>query len=128
MGFFMPGKKELTPLLDELFPKKCNGCGKVYADEIQFLTETTAVQHAPSSIRAVAQEDGSSDLYLEVFRNCSCGSTLMEFFHSRRDMSEDGISHRLLFDSMLKDLQEAGQSLLEAREILLQRLKTDQGT
>jgi hypothetical protein len=122
----MSDEKELTPLKDELFPKKCNGCGKVYADDIQFLTETTPVQHVSSSIRAVAKEDGSSDLYLEVFRNCNCGSTLMELFHSRRDMSEEGIARRLLFDRMLKEMQQAGESCLEAREKLLQRFREKQ--
>lgn len=122
----MPSKKEFTPLLDELFPKQCHSCAKVYADELQFLSETTPVQHSPTSIRAVAQDDGSSDLYLEVFRNCSCGSTLMEFFHSRRDLSEEGITRRQLFDSMLKILQESGQPRLQAREALLQHLKSFQ--
>jgi hypothetical protein len=82
---------------------------------MQFLTQTTPVTHTPSSIRAVAQDDGSNDLYLEVFRNCVCGSTLMEFFHSRRDLSEDGITRRQLFESMLKILEDAGQSRQQAR-------------
>lgn len=122
----MTGKKEFTPLQAEAFPKKCTACGKLYQDEMQFLAQTTPVVHAPSSIRAVAQEDGTNDLYLEVFRNCACGSTLMEFFHSRRDLSEDGITRRQLFDSMLKILEDAGQSRWQAREALLGRLKAFQ--
>jgi DNA-directed RNA polymerase subunit N (RpoN/RPB10) len=122
----MTGKKEFTPLQVESFPKKCSSCGRLYQDEMEFLAHTTPVSHAPSSIRAVAQEDGSNDLYLEVFRNCACGSTLMEFFHSRRDLSEEGITRRQLFESMLKILQDAGQSRQQARAALLSRLKAFQ--
>ncbi|MCC1497229.1 oxidoreductase [Alcanivorax sp. 1008] len=119
----MSGKKEFTPLQAESFPKHCRICGKVYEDQMQFLTQTTPVTYAPSSIREVAQEDGSHDLYLEVFRHCGCGATLMEFFHSRRDLSEDGITRRQLFDSMVKILEETGQTRQQARAALLERLK-----
>ncbi|MEE4251613.1 MAG: oxidoreductase [Alcanivoracaceae bacterium] len=122
----MTGKKEFTPLQAESFPKKCRICGKVYQDQAQFLTQTTPVTHTSSCIREVAQEDGSHDLYLEVFRNCGCGSTLMEFFHSRRDLSEEGITRRQLFDSMMKILQEAGQAPQQARAMLLKKLKAFQ--
>lgn len=119
----MTGEKEFTPLQAESFPKTCSSCGKIYQDEMQFLAQTTPVTHKPSSIRAVAQDDGSNDLYLEVFRNCGCGSTLMEFFHSRRDLSEDGITRRQLFESMLKILEDAGQPRQQARVGLLGQLK-----
>jgi hypothetical protein len=118
----MVGKAVFTPLQAEAFPKHCSVCGKCYQDEKQFLAETTSVLHAPSDIRTIAHEDGAQDVYLEVFRNCVCGSTLMEYFHSRRDLSEDGLSRRQLFDSMLSILEETGQERSKARALLLQQL------
>lgn len=118
----MSAKKEFSPLQAEAFPKKCSGCGKVYADEQQFLAETTSVAHGPSDIRSVRDDAADNNIYLEVFRNCACGSTLMELFHSRRDLSEPGLTRRQLFDSMLTILLEAGHDRQEARAILLQQL------
>lgn len=118
----MSARKEFSPLQVEAFPKQCRNCGKVYADEQQFLAETSAAAHASSDIRPVRDDDGDSNVYLEVFRNCACGSTLMELFHSRRDLTEQGLTRRQLFDSMLTILLEAGHDRQEARAILLQQL------
>ena len=118
----MSARKEFSPLQVEAFPKKCQSCGKVYADEQQFLVETTSVAHAPSDIRSVRDDAEDSNIYLEVFRNCACGSTLMELFHSRRDLCEEGLTRRQLFDSMLTILLEAGHDRQEARAILLRQL------
>ena len=106
----------------EAFPKQCRSCGKVYADEKRFLAETSAAAHVPSDIRSVRDDESEQNVYLEVFRNCTCGSTLMELFHSRRDLSEQGLTRRQLFDSMLSILLEAGHDRQEARAILLQQL------
>lgn len=118
----MSGRKEFSPLQAEAFPKKCPSCGKVYASEQQFLAETTSVAYTPSDIRPVRDDAADSSIYLEVFRNCACGSTLMELFRSRRDLSEQGLTRRQLFDSMLAILLEAGHDRQEARAILLQQL------
>jgi len=117
----MSARKEFSPLQAEAFPKQCRNCGKVYANEQQFLAETSAAAHASSDIRPV-RDDDDSNVYLEVFRNCACGSTLMELFHSRRDLTEQGLTRRQLFDSMLGILLEAGHDRQEARAILLQQL------
>ena len=117
----MSARKEFSPLQAEAFPKQCRNCGKVYANEQQFLAETSAAAHASSDIRPERDND-DSNVYLEVFRNCSCGSTLMELFHSRRDLTEQGLTRRQLFDSMLGILLEAGHDRQEARAILLQQL------
>ncbi|MFN3714115.1 MAG: oxidoreductase [Alcanivoracaceae bacterium] len=118
----MSVRKEFSPLEVEAFPKQCRNCGKVYADERQFLAETTAATQAASGIRPVHHDNSDSNVYLEVFRNCVCGSTLMELFHSRRDLSEQGLTRRQLFDSMLAILREAGHDRQVARAILLQQL------
>jgi DNA-directed RNA polymerase subunit N (RpoN/RPB10) len=118
----MSARKEFSPLQLEAFPKQCRSCGKVYADEKQFLAETSAAAHVPSDIRSVHDDESEQNVYLEVFRNCTCGSTLMELFHSRRDLSEQGLTRRQLFDSMLNILLEAGHDRQEARAILLQQL------
>jgi hypothetical protein len=117
----MSGKKEFAPLQAEAFPKQCRSCGKVYADEQQFFALTTPAR-AASDVRSVRDDEAAGDVYLEVFRNCVCGSTLMELFHSRRDLSEQGLTRRQLFDSMVAVLMEAGHGRAEARSILLQQL------
>jgi hypothetical protein len=118
----MSARKEFSPLQVEAFPKQCRNCGRVYADEQQFLAETTPAAHVFSDIRSVPGHASDSSVYLEVFRNCACGSTLMELFHSRRDLSEQGLTRRQLFDSMLTILREAGHDCQEALAILLQQL------
>lgn len=123
----MSAKEKFSPLQIQAFPRKCQSCGKEYADEQQFLAETTSVAHAPSDIRSVRDDEADGNVYLEVFRNCVCGSTLMELFHSRRDLSEEGLTRRQLFDSMLAILLEAGHDRQEARAILLQQLPAFKG-
>lgn len=118
----MAKKGGFTPLQHGAFPKSCPNCHKLYADERQFMAETVPPAHVRSDVRAVEDDDERDDVFLEVYRNCVCGSTLMELFHSRRDLSEEGLTRRQLFEDMLRVMEEAGIPRQEARAILLQQL------
>lgn len=93
----------LKALLDSAFPKTCSNCGYVYLSAEQFFIETQDMPRGRSSLRAAIEDDGL--ILVEAFRNCRCGSTLMDEFGCRRDNSDKGQQRRLAFDNMLKLLQ-----------------------
>ncbi len=64
--------------------------------------------------------DDNNVAIVEVYRNCLCGSTLMDFFSDRRDTSEASQQRRLLFERLLPLLQEKGMERGGARAYLLQ--------
>ena len=45
---------------------------------------------------------------VEAFRNCPCGSTLMDYFATRRDMSAAGRARREKFEELLNYLIQSG--------------------
>ncbi|MBW9258478.1 MAG: hypothetical protein K1562_12765 [Candidatus Thiodiazotropha sp. (ex. Lucinisca nassula)] len=68
-------------------------------------------------------EEGDEPI-VELYRNCVCGSTLMEFFSDRRDTSENGLRRRQLFDDLLMQLVEMDITAEEARKELKQFIAT----
>lgn len=56
---------------------------------------------------------------MELFRNCSCGSTLMECFNDRRDTSNMGLKRRELFGRLMALLAKKGLPADNARAELL---------
>jgi hypothetical protein len=76
------------------FPKTCASCGRVYEDLEQFLAQTLAINER-SGLKASVDDDEQP--VVELFRNCICGSTLMDFCRSRRDESEKGQRRRETF-------------------------------
>jgi hypothetical protein len=105
----------LRALLDSAFPKVCASCGYVYISAEQFFIETQDMPKGRSSLRSAIEEDGL--ILVEVFRNCRCGSTLMDEFGCRRDQSAAGLKRRLAFDNMLR--------ALEARNIATDTARTE---
>ncbi len=97
----------LKALLEFAFPKTCKNCGHVYKTAEQFFAETLDMPSGRSSLKMTIEDDGAP--IVEAFRNCRCGSTLMDEFGCRRDTSESGVQRRITFDRML--------SLLLARNI-----------
>jgi hypothetical protein len=89
----------LKALLDSAFPKKCGNCGYVYETAEQFFLETQDMPRGRSSLKSAVEEDGAT--VVEAFRNCRCGSSLMDEFGCRRDASEKGRQQREAFDKML---------------------------
>ena len=74
------------------FPKKCQCCGRVYETAEEFLSQTRALTSGKSSLKESFDDDDQA--IVAVFRNCVCGSTLMDEFHSRRDQSPEGLRRR----------------------------------
>lgn len=96
--------KGLRTLSASAFPKTCRSCGRVFQSIEAFIAETVDIPLAKTPLKAAREADGS--ILLEVFRNCPCGSTLMDEFHDRRDLSESGRQRRALFQKLLDTLHE----------------------
>jgi len=94
--------KGLTAFIEDSFPKTCATCGTTYQTAAQFLTETEGLPNKRSSLKEALEEDGS--IIVEVFRNCPCGSTLMDEFNSRRDDSLQGKDKRDKFEQLIMAL------------------------
>lgn len=77
---------------------------------------------AHNGFREVSDESGP---FLEVFRNCVCGSTLMSLFESRRDVSEKGDRRRKLFDDCLNAMVTGGIPVETARIMLRNLIRND---
>jgi len=94
----------LNALFTDTFPKKCTYCGKIYHDEQQFFAETTS----PGLTSLKSYEEDNGKQVVEAFRNCSCGSTLMDEFADRRDNSDKGLKRRKRFDEIVNQLVTKG--------------------
>lgn len=89
----------LKALLESAFPKRCSNCGHVYLTAEQFFLETQDMPRGRSSLKSASEDDGCA--FVEAFRNCRCGSTLMDEFGCRRDHSEKGMRRREAYEKML---------------------------
>lgn len=117
------GPKDLSALYSGLeflvkstFPKECRSCGRGYATADEFLAETRSIQGS-SGLKASFDEDDST--LVELFRNCACGSTLMEICRDRRDTSEAGLRRRQRFGELTEILINEGIEKEVARMELL---------
>ncbi|WP_444994637.1 oxidoreductase [Aliikangiella sp. IMCC44359] len=111
---------DLVALEECSFPKKCETCGAVY-NSVEDFTQKTAHINQKSGLKASEDDDGET--ILELFRNCVCGSTLLDFFADRRDMSEAGNNRRQAFEKVLKYIIKQGIERDVAREELKYYLK-----
>jgi ferredoxin len=96
----------LRPRGQSAFPKKCRNCGRVYETPDDFFTETANISPEDTGLRAFTDEDDA--VVIEAYRNCICGSTLMDNFSDRRDMSPAGRERRERFGQMLDYLIQIG--------------------
>jgi len=103
----------LCELATSAFPKRCSTCGREYQTSEQFLRDTALLRNG---IKAYSENDQS---YLEIFRNCPCGSTLLEVYKDRRDTSVRGVKRRDQFRSLLEHLVKNGLPTDIARRELL---------
>lgn len=110
----------LRSLVETAFPKSCSTCGRVYKSAEAFAKETDAV-NGRSGLKASQDDDGTP--LVELFRNCVCGSTLMDAFCDRRDQSETGLTRRTKFGNLLDKLVERGVAPTVARLELLRVLR-----
>jgi hypothetical protein len=117
---FLQGLKELY---NSTFPRKCPNCGREYPTLEAFLKETIPLEGRSGLIENLGCPDEGDEPIVELYRNCVCGSTIMEFFSNRRDTSEQGLRRRQLFDDLLKQMVVQGVSKEEARKALLLMLR-----
>lgn len=115
---------DLQELVDTTFPKTCTKCGKVYATKEAFLTETIPVKDITLEDRSglFHLEGGPIETAVGLFRNCTCGTTLMADFQDRRDNSDNGQVRRQRFAALMDTLSTKGMARAEARRELLRVL------
>lgn len=105
------------------FPKRCANCGSVFETAADFL-ERTAAAGGSSGLKESSDEDERP--LVEVFRNCTCGSTLMEVCADRRDTSPAGLARRERFGKLMKMLEDSGIEGPVARLELLKVMRGEQ--
>ncbi len=99
------------------FPKVCANCGRVYHDMAEFLANTVPAG-TRSGLKAALDDDDRT--VVELYRNCICGSTMMDFCQSRRDESAAGQRRREVFARTQAQLVARGMEPAVARAELLQ--------
>lgn len=118
-------QKELYSGLQSLaassFPKKCNNCGQIYQTAEDYIKQTNKLQSQVSGLKQSYDEDDS--VIVELYRNCECGSTLLNFFTDRRDTSPNGLEQRRKFDKLLDILVASGLTSENAHVELIKVLR-----
>jgi len=115
--------KGLRTLAESSFPKVCKSCGKRYETAEEFMRETENIRAGQSGLKQSYDDDDHS--IVEAFRNCSCGSTLMDFFSDRRDVSQSGLARREKFGDLLDFLVENALDAEIARTELMKVVRGD---
>jgi hypothetical protein len=118
LGEFLNGLRELA---ESAFPKRCPTCGRTFESAAEFVAQTQPVRASHSGVKA-AQDDNGVAL-LEIYRNCPCGSTLMDFFSERRDVSGKGLQRRQRFGELFDYLVSTGMDKAVARAELLKVMR-----
>lgn len=110
---------DLQALVNTAFPKRCNNCGRVFNSPEDFVRETESIRGL-SGLKSASDDDGRP--VVELFRNCPCGSTLMDAFRDRRDNGEAGLRRRAKFGELMDRLVARGVPRGVARTELLKVL------
>ncbi|AYH42101.1 oxidoreductase [Azoarcus sp. DN11] len=111
----------LAEIAADTFPKRCAACGRSYRDVDDYVAQTQRVGSGGSGLRQTVGDDGQ--VIVELFRNCVCGSTLLELFHNRRDVGEAGLRRRARFGELIEMLVARGLEREQARTELLKLLR-----
>lgn len=117
--------KGLRELSKTAFPRKCSTCGRVFYSFGEFINETKQLDWRSGLIENSGCPDDGDAPIVELYRNCICGSTLMEFLGNRRDTSGNGRRRRAIFGKLVDVLVEKGLSKEDARKELLLVLQFD---
>jgi hypothetical protein len=113
--------KGLRQLAADAFPKKCANCGREFDNAAEFLRETKSLRAGLSGLKQSRDDD--EQVILELFRNCPCGSTLLEFFGNRRDDTLKGGKRRHHFRQLQEYLVTRGVDAQLARQEILKVLQ-----
>lgn len=108
---------DLRSLANASFPKRCATCGREYANAEAFIAATQPVRPDHSGLKESLDDDEQP--IVDLFRNCACGSTLLESFHCRRDTSAAGLQRRARFEQLLQKLVTAGIPASKAKAELI---------
>ncbi len=103
----------LTALAEMSFPKRCKNCGQIYETLEEFVAGTSTPGLSGSGLKESEDDDG--EVIVELFRNCLCGSTLMEFCGNRREESQEAQKRRDKFNQLLILLEQRGMDRETAR-------------
>ena len=114
----------LTTLVASTIPKQCRCCGKTFADVDDYVRETARPANGSLGLKQSIGDAG--EVIVDLFRNCPCGSTLMDSFNDRRDNTSQGSQRREQFSSLLIYLTEHGLEPTLARQELLHILQSGQ--
>ncbi len=107
---------DLKALSDSAFPKQCSTCGRGYDSPQDFFEHSIAPTFGSGLKKSWDDDDNT---VVELFRNCECGSTLMDFFMDRRDGSARGVKRRTVFGRLLDTLEKRGLTRDIARQELI---------
>lgn len=110
----------LQALSDLSFPKVCATCGQRYETVEEFVEQTEALR---KSTGLKEDYDDDDNVIVNLFRNCTCGSTLMDEFNDRRNLSPGGLERRRKFGELLDKLTASGVEAETARAELLKVMK-----
>ena len=110
----------LKSIVDSAFPKTCPMCGKTYNNEEDFIQETNKLSNQTGLKQSF---DDNEKTIVELYRNCSCGSTLMNFFGDRRENNKAGEQRRIKFGELLDYLIADGLEISVARNELLKAIR-----
>lgn len=118
LGEFLQGLRELA---ESAFPKRCPTCGRTFETAAEFIAQTQPVRSDHSGVKQSQDDNGVA--MLELYRNCPCGSTLMDFFSERRDVSGKGLMRRQRFGELHEYLVANGVDKTIARNELLKVMR-----
>jgi hypothetical protein len=111
----------LKALAASSFPKNCRCCGRTFADVADYVMQTEAMPNGHNGLKQSLDDDGT--IIIDLFRNCPCGSTLMDSFLNRRDASEQGEVRRQRFAELMVYVVGRGLTESTARLELIKVLR-----
>ena len=109
----------LQAIANDQFPRSCQSCGRFYESPKQYIEDAEPPENT-SGLQASKDDHGQP--ILQLFRNCPCGSTLLEFFKERRDLSPPGQRRRDRFGELMKVMTNTGMEFEDAQKELLKFL------
>jgi hypothetical protein len=114
----------LQALALSTFPKVCRCCGRQFADVTEYTKQTLVMPNGKQGLKQSYDDDGQ--VIVDFFRNCPCGSTLMDSFNDRRNLTPAGLARRQRFGELLDYLIRRGLDAVTARHELLTVLQGGQ--